>query len=228
VTRWAGPAPGPPLTSEAETVGRVWTLFMVAAGAVGLLVAVLVVYCVIRFRRRDDRLPVQKRQNIPIEVVYTSLPLIVVIVLFVVTTVTVRTVDRVGAEQPDVVVDVVGFQWNWQFVYPDLGITVTGTDARRAELVLPSESRVRFRVTSSDVIHSFWIPGFRYKRDLLPGRRTEFDVDVVDHTGVFPNTGICAEFCGVDHAFMRFDVRILPSDEFAAWVAANSPAEVTV
>jgi cytochrome c oxidase subunit 2 len=201
---------------------------MVAAGVVGLLVAVLVLYCVVRFRRRDDRLPVQKRHNIPIEVVYTSVPLVIVIVLFVITFITVRRVDQVRAEQPDVVVDVIGFQWNWQFVYPDLGITVTGTDAGRAELVLPSESRVRFRVTSSDVIHSFWIPGFRYKRDLIPGQRTEFDVAVVDHTGSFPNTGVCAEFCGVDHALMRFDVRILPPDEFRAWAVANSPAEVTV
>ena len=109
-----------------------------------------------------------------------------------------------------------------------LGITITGTDDRRAELVLPSESRVRFRVTSVDVIHSFWIPGFRYKRDLIPGQPTEFDVDVVDHTGVFPNSGACAEFCGVDHALMRFDVRILPGDEFDAWVTANSPDEVAV
>jgi cytochrome c oxidase subunit 2 len=228
VTGWVRSTPGPPLTSEAETIGRVWTLFMIAAGVVGLLVAVLVVYCVVRFRRRDERLPVQKRHNIPVELLYTSVPLVVVIVLFVITTVTVRNVDRVGAEQPDVTVDVVGFQWNWQFVYPELGITVTGTETRRAELVLPSESRVRFRVTSVDVIHSFWIPGFRYKRDLIPGQRTEFDVDVVDHTGVFPNSGVCAEFCGVDHALMRFDVRILPLDEFEAWVAANSPAEVAV
>jgi cytochrome c oxidase subunit II len=215
-------APGPPLTSEAERVGDVWTLFLVLAAVVGGLVIVLVVYCVIRFRKRDDQLPPQKRYNVPVEVVYTAVPLVIVIVLFVVTAATVRTVDRVHARAPDVTVDVLGFQWQWQFTYPDLGVTVTGNRDTQPELVLPSNSRVRFRLTSADVIHAFWIPGFRYKRDVIPGQEEEFDVDVLDRTGDFPNTGVCAEFCGLDHAYMRFDVRIVTPEEFAAWATAHA------
>ena len=219
--------PGPPLTSEAERVRDVWTLFLVLAAAVGLLVIVLVVYCVIRFRKRDDRLPPQKHYNVPVEVVYTSVPLLIVIILFAITAVTVRTVDRVQAEAPDVTVDVLAFQWHWQFSYPDLDITVTGTRDAQPELVLPSDSRVRFRLTSADVIHAFWIPGFRYKRDAIPGQREEFDVDILDRTGDFRNTGACAEFCGLDHAFMRFDVRIVTPDEFRAWAAAQATQGAT-
>jgi cytochrome c oxidase subunit 2 len=222
VTRWAQSLPGPPLTSEAERVRDVWTLFLVLAAAVGLLVVVLVMYCVIRFRKRDDELPSQKHYNIPVEVVYTAVPLLIVIILFVVTAVSVRTVDRVRAGSPDVTVDVLGFQWQWQFGYPDLGVTVTGTDASQPELVLPSNSRVRFRLTSADVIHAFWIPGFRFKRDVIPGQEQVFDVDVLDRTGVFPNSGVCAEFCGLDHAYMRFDVRIVTPDEFQTWAAEHS------
>jgi cytochrome c oxidase subunit 2 len=216
--------PGPPLTSEAERVSDVWTLFLVLATAVGLLVIVLVVYCVIRFRKRDDGLPPQKHYNIPVEVVYTSVPLLIVIILFAVTAVSVRTVDRVRAESPDVTVDVLGFRWQWQFTYPELGVTVTGTRDAQPELVLPSNSRVRFRITSADVIHAFWIPGFRFKRDAIPGQESEFEVDVLDLTGDFPNTGVCAEFCGLDHAYMRFDVRIVTPAEFQSWAAEHAAA----
>jgi cytochrome c oxidase subunit 2 len=88
--------------------------------------------------------------------------------------------------------------------------------------VLPSNSRVRFRLTSADVIHAFWIPGFRFKRDAIPGQELEFDVNVLDRTGNFPNTGVCAEFCGLDHAYMRFDVRIVTPQEFQAWAADHA------
>jgi len=214
--------PGPPLTSEAERVRDIWTLFALLATAVGVLVIVLVVYCVVRFRKRDDRLPSQKHYNIPVEVVYTSVPLLIVIVLFAITAVSVRAVDRVQAGAPDATVDVLGFQWQWQFTYPDLGVTVTGTHDAQPELVLPSNSRVRFRLTSADVIHAFWIPGFRFKRDAIPGQENEFDVNVLDRTGDFPNTGVCAEFCGLDHAYMRFDVRIVTPEEFQAWAAEHA------
>jgi cytochrome c oxidase subunit 2 len=72
------------------------------------------------------------------------------------------------------------------------------------------------------VIHSFWIPGFRFKRDVRPGELLEFDVDVLDRTGVFPNSGVCAEFCGLAHAYMRFDLRIVTPQEFEAWAAEQA------
>jgi len=72
------------------------------------------------------------------------------------------------------------------------------------------------------VIHAFWIPGFRFKRDAIPGQENEFDVNVLDRTGDYPNTGVCAEFCGLDHAYMRFDVRIVTQEQFQSWVADHA------
>jgi cytochrome c oxidase subunit 2 len=195
----------------------VWNLFLLIAAVVGLVVVVLVIYVVIRFRRRGPALPKQVRENIPIEVAYTVVPLLIVIALFAVTFVSVRAIDEVDADE-DLLVEVTGFQWQWQFTYPESGLTVIGTDAVEPELVLPASATVRFELTSLDVIHSFWIPGFRFKRDVFPAEVTEFQVDVGDRTGVADVKGVCAEFCGLDHDKMRFTVRIVTADEFAAWL----------
>jgi cytochrome c oxidase subunit 2 len=113
---------------------------------------------------------------------------------------------------------VTAFQWQWQFRYPESGVVVTGTELERPELALPAGASVRFDLTALDVIHSFWIPGFRYKRDMFPGEQSSFQVDVGSTTGSWPDTGVCAEFCGLDHATMRFDVSVLDPGEFAGWL----------
>jgi cytochrome c oxidase subunit II len=214
-----------PLTDRAETVSDVWRTFLpLAAGVLGLVV-VLVLYVAIRFRRRDDRLPPQTRYRPAIEVAYTVVPLLVVIVLFAVTVRTISTVDATVAD-PDLVVDVEGFQWQWRFTYPDSGVVVTGDDPEAVpvgelkppELVLPAGATVRFNLSSRDVIHSFWVPGFLFKRDAIPGSPTSFDVTVTDEPGVHPG-GACAEFCGLYHARMLFTVRIVEPTEFDRWLA---------
>lgn len=205
------------LTEEAQTVNTVWWLFFWIAMAVGTLVGVLVVYCVIRFRRRSPALPRQVRHNVPIEILYTVVPILIVAALSVVTLVSLAELER--EDEPDVVVDVTAFQWQWRFEYPASGVVVSGAErADRPVLVLPSGSTVRFRLTSQDVIHAFWIPEFRFKRDMWPGEVQEFDVAMLDRTGEFPDAGACAEYCGLDHATMRFSLRIVTPDEFDAWL----------
>lgn len=206
----------PPLTEQAEDIDRVWNGFLVAGLAVGALVAVLVVWVIVRYRRRSTTLPRQRRENIPVEVTYTLVPLLMVGALFGVTFVSVEALDEVD-EDPDLTVEVTGFQWQWRFDYPASGVSVVGTETERPELVLPASSTVQFDLRSIDVIHSFWIPGFRYKRDVFPGQTQTFQVDVGNTTGDFPDTGVCAEFCGLDHTTMRFDVRIVTPEEFTAW-----------
>ena len=95
------------------------------------------------------------------------------------------------------------------------------------ELVLPAGASVQFDLTSRDVVHSFFITGFRFKRDMFPGQVQSFQVDIGERTGSWPDAGICAEFCGLDHHKMRFDVRIVPPDEFAEWAAEACGASVT-
>ena len=214
----------PPLTDQAEDIDRVWNVFLVGALVVGGLVAGLLVYIVIRFRRRERALPRQVRENIPIEIAYTVVPLLIVIGLFAITFVSVRAVDDVDDDH-ELLVEVTGFQWQWQFDYPEEGVTITGTSSAEPELVLPASTTVRFYLQSRDVIHSFWIPGFRFKRDVFPAQVTSFQVDVGDRTGVADVKGVCAEFCGLDHDKMRFTVRIVGADEFERWAEEQAAGE---
>ena len=207
----------PPLTEQADDIDRVWNAFLIAASVVGAIVAVLILYVMVRFRRRDVALPHQRRENIPVEITYVVVPFLLVIALFAVTFVSVEAVED-AVDEPDLTVEVVAFQWQWQFDYPDAGVSVIGTDTEIPELVLPASATVRFELTSIDVIHSFWITGFRYKRDIFPGQVQEFDVVIGDATGEFPLSGVCAEFCGLDHTTMRFSVRVVSPEEFDRWV----------
>jgi len=211
----------PPLTEQASDIEQIWNGVLIAAVVIGVLVIGAIIYVVIRFRRRDDRLPFQRRENIPIEVTYMVIPLVIVGALFGITLVSVRSIDAKEPD-PDLTVAVTGFQWQWQFDYPD-GPRIIGTDILEPELVLPAGAKVQFDLTSIDVIHSFWIPGFRFKRDMFPGQVQTFQVDVGDRTGSWPDSGVCAEFCGLDHYTMRFSVRIVTPDEFQSWLQEARP-----
>lgn len=215
----------PPVTDQAESVDDVWTLFVWLGLGVLAMVVLLVLWVIVRYRRRDDRLPAQKHYNIPMEIAYTVIPFLVVVGLFAVTVVTVDAIDG-SDDDPDLVVHVIAYQWSWEFQYPDSGVVIVDeSDDEDPVLVLPAESTVRFDLESLDVVHSFWLTVFRFKRDAIPGSPTSFRVDMGETTGWFPNAGVCAEFCGLDHALMRFSVRILPPDEFAAWLDEQRSAQ---
>jgi cytochrome c oxidase subunit II len=121
-------------------------------------------------------------------------------------------VDRVSA-RPALRVDVTAAKWSWRFSYPAYGISIVSADVRPATLVVPTHQTVRFRLTSLDVIHSFYIPALRFKRDAFPGKATTFDL-VFDRPRFM---GECAEFCGLHHADMRFSAEAIPGAEFRRW-----------
>ena len=127
--------------------------------------------------------------------------------------------DRISAkpDRPGLRVDVTAAKWNWRFDYPAQGISQIGGDSRPSLLVVPSGTDVRFRMTSIDVIHSFWIPHVRFKRDAFPKRHTEFDLSF-SGTG-YHTSGRCAEFCGLKHDQMTFNVEVMRPTDFRAWVA---------
>jgi cytochrome c oxidase subunit II len=182
--------------------------------AVGVLVYGLVAWSIVRYRRRNDDLPSQVPENIPIEIVYTVIPLLIVIGLFGFTLRT-QTETTGRSEDPDLVVDVIGFQWSWQFEYPDEGVVIRPDGLDQPEMVLPVGSTVLFNLETVDVNHAFWIPEFLTKRDLIQGVENYLEIDVTE-AGEW--TGRCAEFCGIEHHSMIFNVRAVPPDEYEAWL----------
>jgi cytochrome c oxidase subunit 2 len=219
----ANPLP-PPITDQADDLESIWNLFVVLGAIVFVFVLVLLLYVIVRYRRRDDQLPRQKHYNIPVEVTYTVIPFLIVVALVGITFVSVNAIDDADDQDPDLVVDVTAFQWQWEFRYPDTGVAVVGGPGDELpELVLPADRTVRFELQSLDVIHSFWITAFRFKRDVIPGNPSSFTVDIgADAAGHYPNAGVCAEYCGLDHAFMNFEVRVLEPAEFDQWISERA------
>lgn len=212
-----------PITEQGESVRTLWTPTLVAAFVVGSLVWAGAVISVIRYRKRNDTLPPQVGEHIPIEIAYTVVPIIIVAVLFVVGMAATTQVEE-KVDDPDVVVDVEGFQWSWQFTYLEEDVLVSGDGAGTdgPTLVLPVGQTTRLNLITDDVAHSFWVPEFLTKRDLIPGVDNEIDVTPTE-TGTY--RGRCAEYCGLDHWRMYFQVRIVSAEEFDAWVEENAVDE---
>jgi cytochrome c oxidase subunit 2 len=221
------PTAGEVVTTQGQAVvrefGPYWWAFVFAIG-IFILVEGLLLYITLRYRRRrsDTQLPAQTHGNNPLEILWTAIPALIVLFLFVLSWQTLNEVDA-RSDSPAVTVDATAFQFYWEFAYPDHpGVKVDGIgQPRGAEMVLPVDETVRIRLHSDNVIHSFYVPRFFYKRDAIPGRTNEFDVRITE-----PGTygGQCAEFCGLGHADMFFTVRAVERPEFDAWLAAQEEA----
>ncbi len=209
-----------PASEQADDVFGLWSPAVIAALAVGAFVWALIVWSVIRYRRRSDALPTQVAENIPIEIAYTVVPILIVVVLFALGTATQRQITEKVAD-PDATVLVEGFQWSWRFTYEGSDVIVSGDGAgtNGPELVLPVDQTTRLKLVSVDVIHSFWVPRFLSKRDLIPGVDNEVDV-TPNELGT--HQGRCAEFCGLDHWRMNFRVRVVSAADFDTWLAENA------
>jgi cytochrome c oxidase subunit 2 len=201
-------------SEQGREVFTLWRGSVIAALIVGALVWSLIFWAAIRYRRRSDEIPTQRQYLVRLEIVYTALPILIVAVLFVFAYQTQRDVNEVSSD-PDLVIEVDGFQWQWQFHYVEEDITVTGLPDEPPVMVLPVDRTIRFVLRSDDVIHSFYVPDFLYKRDVIPGVDNKIDVDVTD---VGRYTGRCAEFCGLDHSKMTFEVEAVTMSDFREWV----------
>jgi cytochrome c oxidase subunit 2 len=201
-------------SSQAAAIAGDWWIFTGGALVVALLVWGLILYAAFRFRRSPSN-PTPRSQidsNTPLEIAWTAAPLLVVIGLFV-TTYRIEADVEALAPAPAVEIAVNGYRWGWTFAYRN-GPTIDGTAAQPPEMVLPLGRTVAIAATSSDVIHSFWVPDMLFKRDAVPGRVTAFDL-----TPTKPGTfvGRCAEFCGLNHALMTFRVRVVSPGEYERW-----------
>ncbi len=206
-----------PATKEAPTIESLWIGSWIAAWAVGALVWGLIIAAVILYRRRahDEGFPKQTAYNVPIEFLYTVAPLVMILTLasFVwkdqsdLTALTSKSTHTVG---------VVAFRWSWAFNYEQEGVYEVGTPDAAPTLWLPVDERTRFELTSPDVDHSFWVPDFLFKMDVIPGRTNKFEL-TPDKLGTFP--GRCAELCGVDHSAMLFTVKVVSRADYDKHIA---------
>lgn len=217
--------PGKGITLQAHRMYDLWIASVIAALIVGIFVWGLIFWCVIRYRKRGDELPVQTRFNMPMEVLYTVTPVLIVAVLFYYTAIVQTDVDKLS-KNPDQVVEVVAFKWNWQFNYRDgigeeantVASTVGSSDVIPL-LVLPTGEKIRIEETSKDVIHSFWVPEILFKRDVFPGSiRNKFEF-TLDKEGRY--VGRCAELCGTYHAFMQFELVVVSPERFDTFLQAK-------
>jgi cytochrome c oxidase subunit 2 len=224
------------VTKQGERMRELWSWSGVVALAIGVLVWGLIFWACGRYRRKNDAIPRQTKYNLPLEIFYTIVPVFIVAGLFFFT---VRVEDYVNVEtpNPDVTVKVVAFKWNWQFEYlkangsdqnypgvtPTLPLSTVGSSDEIPILVIPRDKRVRFIEHSEDVIHSFWVPEFLFKRDVIPygsdatDRDNEFEITATSN-GHF--VGRCAELCGTYHSQMNFEVRVVDQDKFTSYLAA--------
>jgi cytochrome c oxidase subunit 2 len=201
-----------------------FSIYAPIAAAVFAVILLAYIVIVVRFRRRrgaaDGEDPPQPSDRWRWEVAYAAVLAVVAAVLI---TLSLRATDRVDAlsSNPGLTVDVTAFKWQWAFTYRDEGVRIEGVEGEYPTLTVPTDTTIRFTLKSNDVIHSFWIPYARFKRDAFPKRTTEFDLSF-DEAGT--HEGICAEFCGLDHTIMRFEVDALPPDEFQRWLDQQQAA----
>ncbi len=215
-------------TEGADIVTNFWVGTWIALLAVGILVWGLTIWCVVAYRRKkgDVGLPEQLRYNVPIEILYTVVPIMMIGVVFYYTA-RYETVLLDTSKKPDVTINVVAKQWSWDFNYVDSQVWESGVQAQLTgkvgvektlpDLYLPAGKRVEFVLTARDVIHSFWVPAFQQKLDMIPGKINKFQV-VTKDVGTFQ--GKCAELCGSYHATMLFNVKVVPQAEYDKQMAA--------
>jgi len=217
----AGCAPSP-VTVEGERVKFLYDLFLVVATVVFVIVAGLIGWSIVRYRARpgDGELPPQWHQNVVLELVWWAIPSLLVIVLFILSAGVLADVDDTSGSEP-LTVEVTGFQWGWRFTYLDSGVTLVGLPRDPPQVHVPVGRDVTFLLDSPDVVHSFYVPRFLLKRDVVPGRQNRIDV-TIDEEGVY--AGVCGEFCGLLHEEMVFTLVAEQDEAFEAWLADQAGA----
>jgi cytochrome c oxidase subunit 2 len=218
----------PPIavTSEGRQIRDLYTIVFLIAVAIFLVVEGLIIWTVIRYRRKpgDDTLPPQTHGNNIAEFVWTVVPTLIVIFLFVVSWQTLNAVDTVSANAQTKIRALAGqFQWQFDYLAPD-GTTVLYTEmlplvSQGGGMTVPAGRTVQLSLVSNDVIHAFYVPQFLFKRDVVPGRTNQFDFTVNESDAGQTFRGQCAELCGSGHSIMLFEVRALSGADYDAWLA---------
>ncbi|GAA2248309.1 cytochrome c oxidase subunit II [Herbiconiux moechotypicola] len=225
---WLPTEPG--TTNNVDRVIGLWVTSWIVLLAVGVITWALIIWAIVVYRRRKGQtgLPAQLRYNMPIEIFYTIVPLILVLGFFAFTARDQAAIEEPYAD-PEVKIQVFGKQWAWDFNYVDEDVYYAGVqgqadpDDDNGELVeseipvlyLPVGKTVEIQLESRDVIHSFWVIDFLYKKDMLPGK-TNYMYVTPEREGTF--SGKCAELCGEYHSMMLFNVKVVSQQEYDDYI----------
>ncbi|MCP3424607.1 cytochrome c oxidase subunit II [Rothia sp. AR01] len=213
-------------TNHVDTIMDLWIGSWIAALVVGLITWGLILWCIIAYRRRkeDTGYPRQMGYHLPLEILYTLIPIVLIVSLFSFSDRVEREIDA-RWDDPDVTVEVYGKQWAWDFNYLDSDVYSSGVQAHLTgedgveetlpEMYLPENSEVELVLKSRDVNHSFWIPAFLQKIDTIPGQTNYMSFET---GGAGEYQGKCAELCGEYHSEMLFNVRVVPQAEYDAYM----------
>lgn len=224
-------------TVQGKDTFKLWVGTFIAGLAVAAIVYALILWASFAYRRKGDRIPRQFHENVPIEIIYTVIPVIIVGFLFYFTVLTENNVDAVSSH-PGEVVHVLAYKWGWQFTYDDgankpQGVVVrtsaepkllpqATTSSEYPQLVLPLGQTVQIDLNSADVIHGFYIRQFLFSRYAQPGVTNVFDFTPTT-TGVFE--GQCTQYCGLYHSEMLFSVRVVSSQQFQQWLTTQQATQ---
>ncbi|CAB5238991.1 unannotated protein [freshwater metagenome] len=206
------------LSSVNDTSLSLWQGAWITAGIVGVFTFILIVWPAIfhRGKKGDPEFPKQTQYNIPIEIAYTLIPFIIVAVLFAYTAIDQSKITA-KTTGPAHEISVEGIQWSWQFGYSEAGpkAVVTGTPAQPPTLYLPQGEKIRFTITSNDVVHGFWIPAFMIQIQNLPGVTNHLEF-TANKLGEFP--GRCNILCGRNHSEMIFKVKVVTPAQYQSYL----------
>ena len=200
-----------PVEASRQSIGidHMWNQVLIAMSFLFALIFVPMIYSLVVFRRKKgDTTDAQHIEgNTPLEITWTVIPLFIVILFSYLGAG--NLADTIRPSQNEMTVKVTAMQWDWKFTYPDYGFS-------SPELYLPLNKAIVLKMESNDVIHSFWVPEFRVKQDVVPGRVTELRITPI----MLGNFKVrCAELCGTSHYKMEKAVKVVSEEDFAAWVA---------
>ena len=214
------------VTEWGSDINELYLLTTIITGFIFFAVSIPFCYAIWKFRAKegDDSIPKQVKGNHLLEILWTVIPVVLLIVIFVPTYQLIFK-QKEAAPADALVIEAIGHQWWWEFRYPEYGIVTAN------EMFVPENRAVSVKLTSADVIHSFWIPRWGGKVDNLPGEVNLINYvtpTVEDPVGGDYYQGHCAELCGLSHARMRFSAVVLTADRFETWTkAVLTPPDVS-
>ena len=208
-------------SEEASQIDGLWDVLLIVSIPVFVFVQVFVLYCVWKYRMRpgqenEDGAPIHG--NTRVEIIWTAIPTVLLLGLCIAAYVVLDDIEDVRADTMNV--RVVGEQFAWTFYYPG----EDGEEIASNELYLPTNQSVAFAVQTKDVLHDFWVPAFRMKIDAVPGQTTNIRVTTTERMGTYPV--VCAELCGLGHAVMRANARVVAPEDFDTWLAERARGDV--